>query len=92
MHPVEAFVQLARREHIDTVIAAGELLWHEGRCPKVDEEGLERELAAVARALPNEAFGAFSQTLRDLHPYLARHYEDWPAVEALDPFYVVNSR
>ena len=92
VHPVEAFVQLARREHIDTVIAAGEPLWHEGRCPRVDEEGLERELAAVARALPSEAFAAFSQTLRDLHPYLARHYEDWPAVEALHPFYVVNGR
>ena len=92
VHPVEAFVQLARREHIETVIAAGELLWHEGRCPKVDEEGLERELAAVARALPSEAFAAFSQTLRDLHPYLARHYEDWPAVESLHTFYVVNGR
>ena len=92
VHPVEAFVQLARREHIDTVIAAGEPLWHEGRCTKVDEKGLERELAAAARALPSEAFGAFSQTLRDLHPCLARHYEGWPAVEAPAPFYVVNGR
>ena len=92
VHPVEAFVHLARREHIDTVIGAGELLYHEGRCTRVDEEALERELTASARALPSGAFSAFSQTLRDLHPYLARHYDNWPDVEALNPFYVANDQ
>ena len=92
VHPVAAFAHLARREHIDTVIAGGEPLFHEGRFTRVDEAALERELAGVAAASPSPAFQAFSQTLGELRPHLNRHYADWPAGEAAEPFYTVNGR
>ena len=92
VHPVVAFVQLARAQHIDSVIGAGQLLFHEGRFTRVDEVALERELATTASVSPSPAFSAFSQTLRDLRPYLARHYEDWPEAGTGYPFYATNER
>lgn len=92
VHPVEAFVHLARTQHIDTVIAAGEPLYHEGRFTRVDEAAVVREVAAAAAASPDPAFRAFSQTLRELRPHLERHYEDWPPAGAAESFYVVNRR
>ena len=92
VHPVEAFVHLARTDHIDTVIAAGEPLFHDGRFTRIDEAALKREIAAVAAASPSPAFRAFSQTLRELRPHLERHYADWPAGKAAETFYVVNER
>lgn len=91
VHPVEAFVHMARTWHIDTVIAAGELLFHEGHFTRVDEAAVKRELAAVAVS-PDPAFQTFSRTLRELRPHLERHYEDWPVSRAAEPFYVVNER
>ena len=92
VHPVTAFVHLARVQHIDTVVAAGEVLFHEGRFTRVDAEALERELAAVAAVSPDPAFRAFSQTLEELGPHLTRHYEDWPEEREACPFYFVNER
>ena len=91
VHPVEAFVHLARTQHIDTVIAAGEPLLHEGHFTRVDEAAVGREIAAAA-ASPNPAFRSFSRTLRELRPHLERHYEGWPAGRPGEPFYVVNER
>ena len=92
VHPVAAFVHLARAQHIDTVIGAGRLLYHEGRCTTFDEEALQSELAASARASPSPGFSAFSQTMRDLRPHLVRHYDDWPTLGAVRPFYIANER
>ena len=92
VHPVEAFVHLAGARHIDTVIAAGEPLLHEGRFTKVDEEAVARELAAVASAPPSPAFQSFSGTLSELRPHVARHYADWPVDEEARPFHLTNGR
>ena len=92
VHPVEAFVHLARTEHINAVIAAGAPLFHEGRFTRIDEAAVEREIAAVAAASPGPAFRALSHTLRELRPYLERHYEGWPATRVAEPFHVVNAR
>lgn len=92
VHPVEAFVHLAQARHIDTVMAAGEPLLHEGRFTRVDEGAVAAELAAVAAAAPSAAYHEFSDTLRALGPYLAQHYEAWPADRDAAPFYVANGR
>ena len=92
VHPVEAFVHLARSRHVDTVIAAGEPLYHEGRFPSVDEEAIARELAAVAAAPVSSEFRSFSRTLSELRPHVVRHYEDWPTGEGAGPFHVTSGR
>ena len=92
VHPVEAFVNLAQRQHIDTVMAAGEALFHEGCFMTVDEDAVGRELAAIAADSPSPAAQSFSQTLQDLRPYLMRHYDAWPEYQEAHPFYIANSR
>ena len=92
VHPVEAFAHLARAQHVDIVICAGEVLFREGRCTRIDEPVLGKELSAAARAAPSPAFRAFSDTLHELRPHLARHYEEWPEVRMRHPFYIANER
>ena len=94
VHPVAAFVHLARTQHIDTVMAAGEVLFHEGRFTRVDAEALARELVSVAAASSagSPAFRAFSRTLEELSPHVARHYDAWPVDREARAFYLVNGR
>jgi len=92
VHPVEAFVHLAQAHHIDTVIAAGETLLHEGRFTRIDESAVAAELAAVAATAPSAPYREFSHTLQALGPHLARHYEAWPTDRGTSPFYVANGR
>lgn len=92
VHPVEAFVHMARTRHIDTVIAEGEPLFHEGGFTRVDGAAVGREVAASAAASSDPTFQAFSRTLRELRPHLERHYAGGSADRAAEPFYVVNER
>ena len=77
VHPVAAFVHLAKPAHVKAVLVAGEPILRDGRIANVDADAVARELAAVAAKPASAAFQAFAATLKALKPYVARYYEGW---------------
>jgi 5-methylthioadenosine/S-adenosylhomocysteine deaminase len=77
VHPVTAFVHLAKPAHVDTVLVAGEPILTGGRIANIDEDAVALELAAVAAKPASAAFEVFAATLSELKPYVARYYEGW---------------
>lgn len=72
--PVEAFVLLARREHVETVLVGGEIAMHRGRFPGIDPDAVAEALAVVATRPAGEAHEAFARALRAVRPHVAQYF------------------
>jgi cytosine/adenosine deaminase-related metal-dependent hydrolase len=74
---LELLVQRGRAEHIDTVLVDGEVVFADGRCTRIDEAAVVRELRArFAQPLkPHERERCVM--VESLRPYVRAFYRSW---------------
>ena len=91
VHPVEAFVYLARRDHVDSVTIAGETVLRNGQFVNVDENEVISALSTIAALPPNDELRDFCTMIDALRPYVDRYYESWKEDSEFHPSYTVNA-
>jgi 5-methylthioadenosine/S-adenosylhomocysteine deaminase len=74
---VDVLVRRARAEAVETVIIAGEVVYHRGRFTRVDRDAVLTDIArAMDRAdTPTEA--GLRRLGHDLLPHVERYYDSW---------------
>jgi cytosine/adenosine deaminase-related metal-dependent hydrolase len=93
--PVEVLLQRGRKNHVRTVMVAGEVLLKDGKLQKLDREEVLRKLK---ESIPRDYAEKFEAARRNLEPLRTairyRFGEDCKEIEALPkrPFYHVNDR
>ena len=87
--PRDLLVLRARAGDVDTVLIAGEVVFHEGRPPRFDPAEAGRELAARLAAEPYPE--AAARLVEALLPQVEAYYRGWEMPE-LEPYTVYNSR
>ncbi|WP_270934984.1 amidohydrolase family protein [Falsiroseomonas oryzae] len=89
---VEAVVQRAKAEGVDTVMVQGEVIYAGRRFTRIDKEAALAELAALlARPLTPEEERR-REVSRGVLPYLRDFYRDYLPDRPAAPFYVTSAR
>ena len=89
---VDAIVQRARADGVQTVIVAGEAIYRDGRFTRVNKEEALEELAHRLRAPLTDVEKRRRETARKVFPYIRRFYEGYLDDEPRQPFYAPSSR
>jgi hypothetical protein len=89
--PVDLLLYRGRREHVDTVLVAGEVLVQEGRLTRVKKDVVMEELRADAERTANLPYRETQRLMADLRPYVRRYYESWFA-DRTNPHFFFNSQ
>lgn len=89
---LDAIVQRAKVEGVKTVIAAGEIIYEDGKFTKVDREGALRQFSELmARPLnPDEI--ERRRLSKAIFPHVKSFYEDYYSSDAHVPYHRQNSR
>jgi cytosine/adenosine deaminase-related metal-dependent hydrolase len=89
---VEAVIQRAKTEGVDTVLVQGEVIYADRRFTRVDKDAVLRELAdQLARPLTPEEERR-REVSRGVLPYLRDFYRDYVPDSDPSPFYVTSAR
>ncbi|MBI3968094.1 MAG: amidohydrolase family protein, partial [Chloroflexi bacterium] len=89
--PVDLLLYRGRREHVDTVLVAGEVLLEGGKLTKVDKAKVMNELRADAERAWNQPYKDTQRLMNELLPYLRTYYDTWFRDRG-EPHYYYNSR
>jgi cytosine/adenosine deaminase-related metal-dependent hydrolase len=91
--PVEVLMQRGRKSHVRTVIAAGEVLFENGRHKRLDREEILRRLTESIPADYHETFSASAAGLEPLRREVRKWFGPWcRELEGMEknPFYHLN--
>lgn len=89
--PVDLLLYRGRREHVDTVLAAGQVLVANGRLTRVNKDVVLDELRADAERAATLPLRETQRLMAELRPYVKRYYDSWFR-ERQEPHYHYNSR
>jgi 5-methylthioadenosine/S-adenosylhomocysteine deaminase len=90
---VDAVLQRGRPGDVETVMVAGEVLYHDGHFTRVDKEAALRELAASLAVPPRPDEVHRRELASALTPYVKSVYDGWLDRDTLgEPFYTLNAR
>lgn len=89
--PADLLLYRGRREHVDTVLVAGEVLLENGRLTRLDKERVLSELRADAERATSLSYREVRRLMDELRPYVERYYASWFR-ERTEPHYYYNSR
>ena len=92
LHPVDCLVGLAKPQHVDLVMVAGKVLYHEGRLTSIDEEALLEGIRRAASAEAASEFEEFVKTMKQVRRHVADYYQAWQWQKPVNPCYTPNTR
>jgi 5-methylthioadenosine/S-adenosylhomocysteine deaminase len=89
---IDAIVQRAKTDGVKTVIAAGEIIYQDGKFTKVDRDAALKELSALLKKpfTPDEL--ERRKLSKAIFPHVKSFYEGYYSDEAHVPYYRQNSR
>ena len=88
---VELILARVRRSDVHTVVIDGEMVYREGRFPRLDQDAIVRELQKNAARDQEAALVEGGRMAQRLLPYVHDFYQDWD-LSGADPYYAANSR
>jgi 5-methylthioadenosine/S-adenosylhomocysteine deaminase len=86
----DAVLHRGKGSDVDTVLVGGEVILRDGEFPRLREDELLKELAAIAEAEPEPRVRRWMEAMSELRPHVDRFYQGWETPE-YDPCYTVNS-
>lgn len=88
---VELILARVRRSDVHTVAIDGEMVYREGRFPRLDQDAIVRKLQKNAARDQEAALVEGGRMAQRLLPYVHDFYQDWD-LSGADPYYAANSR
>ena len=88
---VELILARVRRSDVHTVVIDGEMVYREGRFPRLDQDAIVRELQKNAARDQEAVLVEGGRMAQRLLPYVHDFYQDWD-LSGADPYYAANSR
>ena len=80
-----------RRSDVHTVVIDGEVVYREGRFPRLDQDAIVRELQNNAARDQEAALAEGGRMAQRLVPYVQDFFQEWDH-SGVEPYYAVNGR
>jgi cytosine/adenosine deaminase-related metal-dependent hydrolase len=89
--PVDLLLYRGKREHIDSVVVAGETLLDRGKLTRVNKEQALSELRAEVERHSVSTRTETERLMAELRPHVVNYYDSWFRARG-EPYYFFNSR
>jgi predicted amidohydrolase len=91
-HPIDAVVQRAKTEGVETVLVDGEVIYADRKFLRVDRAAAGKELAERMAAPPSDAERERRTLAKGLIPHVKAFYADYLRDQDRTPYYSPSSR